>query len=215
MALKYRADLGRARRPTVAAYGFRRGVVLAATATGGESRRQSNQPRRGCENRRSRSHSRCVHPVNECYKGFRQSCVNHPLERNGELTGHGLDLLRGRLEARRGRRIDAPPALKDAKRFAKHLAAEFPAVFLFLRGPSIDATKLAGRTGHPPRGGYPVNGREKLDGMSSWTYGSLLGGRQHIRKVCGGNRTRKGADPNKCSRPSCVPPVNAAWTCRR
>ena len=60
--------------------------------------------------------------------------------RNGELTRHGLDSLRGRLEARLGRLIDAPPPLKDAKRFAKHLANEFPAVFLFLRDPSIDAT---------------------------------------------------------------------------
>ena len=139
--------------------------------------------------------------VYRCYKGsLHQSCVNHLLQRckklkqkhpyspwssmvkavlqtgldlrdrsrNGELTRHGLDSLRGRLEARLGRLIDAPPPLKDAKRFAKHLAAEFPAVFLFLRDPSIDAT--------------------------NWRAEQAIRPAVVIRKVCGGNRTRKGAD---------------------
>ena len=88
--------------------------------------------------------------------------------RNDELTRHGLDSLRGRLEARLGRLIDAPPPLKDAKRFAKHLANEFPAVFLFLRDPSIDAT--------------------------NWRAEQTIRPAVVIRKVCGGNRTRKGAD---------------------
>ena len=134
------------------------------------------------------------------YKGLHQSCINHLLQRctelqrkhpyslwgpkvkavlqagldvrdrcrNGELTRHGLDSLRGRLEARLGRLIDAPPPLKDAKRFAKHLANEFPAVFLFLRDPSIDAT--------------------------NWRAEQAIRPAVVIRKVCGGNRTRKGAD---------------------
>ena len=87
---------------------------------------------------------------------------------DGELTRHGLDSLRGRLEARLGRLIDAPPPLKDAKRFAKHLANEFPAAFLFLRDPSIDAT--------------------------NWRAEQAIRPAVVIRKVCGGNRTRKGAD---------------------
>ncbi len=134
------------------------------------------------------------------YKGLHQSCVNHLIQRckkleqkhpyspwsskvkavlqagldlrdrcrNGELTRHGLDSLRGRLEARLGRLIDAPPPLKDAKRFAKHLANEFPAVFLFLRDPSIDAT--------------------------NWRAEQAIRPAVVIRKVCGGNRSRKGAD---------------------
>ena len=81
--------------------------------------------------------------------------------RNGELTRHGLDSLRGRLEARLGRLIDAPPPLKDAKRFAKHLANEFPAVFLFLRDPVDRRHQLAGRTGHPARGGHPQGMRRQ------------------------------------------------------
>ena len=58
--------------------------------------------------------------------------------------------------------------MKDAKRFAKHLANEFPAVFLFLRDPSIDAT--------------------------NWRAEQAIRPAVVIRKVCGGNRTRKGAD---------------------
>ena len=59
---------------------------------------------------------------------------------DGELTEHGLASVRGRLVARLGRLIDAPPALADAERFAAHLATEFAAVFLFLSDPSVDAT---------------------------------------------------------------------------
>ena len=139
--------------------------------------------------------------VYRCYKGsLHQSCINHLIQRcrelqqkhpyspwgpkvkavlqtgldvrdrcrSGELTRHGLDSLRGRLEARLGRLIDAPPPLKDPKRFAKHLATEFPAVFLFLRDPSIDAT--------------------------NWRAEQAIRPAVVIRKVCGGNRTRKGAD---------------------
>ncbi len=139
--------------------------------------------------------------VYRCYKGaLHQSCANHLINRckklqqrhpyspwapqvkavlqaalavrdrcrNGELTRHGLDSLRGRLEARLGRLIDAPPPLKAAKRFAKHLANEFSALFLFLRDPSIDAT--------------------------NWRAEQAIRPAVVIRKVCGGNRTRKGAD---------------------
>ena len=94
--------------------------------------------------------------------------------------------IRGRLEARLGRLIDAPPPLKDAKRFAKHLANEFPAVFLFLRDPSIDAT--------------------------NWRAEQAIRPAVVIRKVCGGNRTRKGAD--SCGRePGCPSPPAQIRTC--
>ena len=52
--------------------------------------------------------------------------------------------------------------------FAKHLANEFPAVFLFLCDPSIDAT--------------------------NWRAEQAIRPAVVMRKVCGGNRTRKGAD---------------------
>ena len=57
----------------------------------------------------------------------------------GELSEHGMATARGRLIARLGRLVDAPPPLKDAVRFANHLVTEFLAVFLFLWDPSLDA----------------------------------------------------------------------------
>ena len=87
---------------------------------------------------------------------------------DGELSEHGLASVRGRLIARLGRLIDAPPRLDDAERFARHLATEFAAVFLFLWDLSIDAT--------------------------NWRAEQAIRPAVVIRKVCGGNRTRHGAD---------------------
>ena len=106
--------------------------------------------------------------------------------RNGELTRHGLDSLRGRLEARLGRLIDAPPPLKDAKRFAKHLANEFPAVFLFLRDPSIDAT--------------------------NWRAEQAI--RPAVVMYAAATAPARAPTLSRCSRPWCVPSVSAASTCR-
>ena len=136
-----------------------------------------------------------------CYRGaLHQTCLNHLLQRckelqedhpdslwagqvqavlqtglavrdrcnDGELSEHGLASLRGRLVARLGRLIDAPPPLDDAERFAGHLATEFDAVFLFLRDLTVDAT--------------------------NWRTEQAIRPAVVIRKVCGGNRTRKGAD---------------------
>ncbi len=70
----------------------------------------------------------------------------------GEVSEHGLASARGRLAARLGRLIDAPPPLEDAERFAKHLANEFPVVFLFLCDPSIDATNWRAEQAIRPAG---------------------------------------------------------------
>ncbi len=88
----------------------------------------------------------------------------------GEVSEHGLASARGRLAARLGRLIDAPPPLPDAERFAKHLANEFPAVFLFLCDPSIDAT--------------------------NWRAEQAIRPAVVMRKVCGGNRTCVDASEN-------------------
>ena len=135
-----------------------------------------------------------------CYNGLHQTCLNHLLQRckqlredhpdsrwagevqavlragldlrdrcnAGELSEHGMATARGRLTARLGRLVDAPPPLDDAERFAAHLATEFPAVFLFLWDPSLDAT--------------------------NWRAEQAIRPAVVIRKVCGGNRTRHGAD---------------------
>ena len=87
---------------------------------------------------------------------------------DGALTDHGLASVRGRLLARLGRLIDAPPPLDDAERFAAHLDTEFAAVFAFLWDPSVDAT--------------------------NWRAEQAIRPAVVTRKVCGGNRTRHGAD---------------------
>ncbi len=86
----------------------------------------------------------------------------------GDISEHGLATARGRLVARLGRLIDTAPPLAAAERFAKHLANEFPAVFVFLCDPSIDAT--------------------------NWRAEQAIRPAVVTRKVCGGNRTRKGAN---------------------
>ena len=86
----------------------------------------------------------------------------------GGLSAHGLATARGRLLARLSRLIDNPPPHDDAERFAAHLASEFGAIFTFLWDPSVDAT--------------------------NWRAEQAIRPAVVIRKVCGGNRTRKGAD---------------------
>ena len=135
-----------------------------------------------------------------CYDELHQTCLNHLLQRckqlredhpdspwasevqavlragldlrdrcnAGALSEHGMATARGRLTARLARLVDAPPPLDDAERFAAHLATEFPAVFLFLWDPSLDAT--------------------------NWRAEQAIRPAVVIRKVCGGNRTRHGAD---------------------
>ena len=104
----------------------------------------------------------------------------------GELSEHGMATARGRLIARLGRLVDAPPPLKDAVCFANHLITEFLAVFLFLWDPSLDAT--------------------------NWRAEQAIRPAVVIRKVCGGNRTRKGAD--SCGRePGCPSPPAQIRTC--
>ena len=87
---------------------------------------------------------------------------------HGRLTDHALASVRGRLLARLGRLINGPPPLDDAERFAAHLHTEFAAVFTFLWDPSVDAT--------------------------NWRAEHAIRPAVVTRKVCGGNRTRHGAD---------------------
>ena len=59
----------------------------------------------------------------------------------GELSEHGMATARGRLNARLGRLIDAPPPLDDAERFAAHDGHRIPGRAAgFLWDPSLDAT---------------------------------------------------------------------------
>ena len=92
-------------------------------------------------------------------------CPGHEEPGLGELVEH---CRREPTKLRLGRLIDAPPPSADAERFAGHLADEFPAVFLFLYDPSVDAENRRAEQAVRP---------------------ALV-----TRKVCGGNRTRRGAD---------------------
>ena len=84
-----------------------------------------------------------------------------------QISDHGLAVARGQLLARLGRLIDAAPTLPAAQRFAAHLDREFPAVLAFLWAAEVDATNW--RAEHAIRPAV-VN-----------------------RKICGGNRTQRGA----------------------
>ena len=86
----------------------------------------------------------------------------------GHVSEHGLATARGRLVAQLARLVETAPPFEDTERFAAHLDNEFDAVFLFLLDPSIDAT--------------------------NWRAEQAIRPAVVTRKVCGGNRTRKGAD---------------------
>jgi transposase len=87
--------------------------------------------------------------------------------RRGAISAHGVDVARGHLENRLNRLIDQPGGRRIAQRFAAHLAIEYPAVFTFLLDPAIDAT--------------------------NWRAEQALRPAVVTRKVCGGNRTTRGA----------------------
>ena len=83
------------------------------------------------------------------------------------ITDHGLAVAHGRLLVRLSRLIDTAPTLPAAQRFAAHLDREFAAVLAFLWAPDVEATNW--RAEHAIRPAV-VN-----------------------RKICGGNRTPRGA----------------------
>jgi transposase len=85
-----------------------------------------------------------------------------------DISEHGLAIARERLQARLADLIDTAPPLPAAQRFAAHLTTEFPAIFGFLYAPGIDAT--------------------------NWRAEHAIRPAVVTRKVCGGNRTRRGAE---------------------
>jgi transposase len=86
----------------------------------------------------------------------------------GTVSPHGLAVARGHLQNQLNTLIDQPGPRRVAQRFATHLAIEFPAVFTFLLEPeTIDAT--------------------------NWRAEHALRPAVVTRKVCGGNRSPRGA----------------------
>jgi transposase len=87
----------------------------------------------------------------------------------GRMSAHGVAVARGHLQNQLNALIDRPGAARVARRFAAHLAVEFPAVFTFLLEPdAIDAT--------------------------NWRAEHALRPAVVTRKVCGGNRSERGAE---------------------
>ena len=86
----------------------------------------------------------------------------------GRVSAHGVAIARGHLQNQLNALIDRPGSAGVARRFAAHLAIEFPAVFTFLLEPdAIDAT--------------------------NWRAEQALRPAVVTRKVCGGNRSERGA----------------------
>ena len=86
----------------------------------------------------------------------------------GQISAHGVAVARGHLQNQLNLLIDRPGGRRVAQKFATHLAIEFPAVFTFLLEPeAIEAT--------------------------NWRAEHALRPAVVTRKVCGGNRSRRGA----------------------
>jgi len=102
-----------------------------------------------------------------------QRVLQHALDarnryQRGAMSAHGLTVARGHLQNQLNVLIDRPGARRVARNFAAHLALEFPAVFTFLLEPdAIDAT--------------------------NWRAEHALRPAVVTRKVCGGNRSARGA----------------------
>jgi transposase len=100
---------------------------------------------------------------------FRQALMLRDRFLAGAMSMHGLAVARGRLVARLNRLLDTPGSVADVRRFAAHLATEWSALFTFLFDPAtIDAT--------------------------NWRAEQAIRPAVVTRKVCGGNRSRRGAD---------------------
>ena len=87
--------------------------------------------------------------------------------RAGRLSRDGLDEAVEALAARLAGRLTRPGTLADVQRFAAHLTREWTALFHFLRDPAIDAT--------------------------NWRAEQAIRPAVVTRKVCGGNRSWRGA----------------------
>ena len=102
-----------------------------------------------------------------------QRVLQHALDvrdryRRGAISAHGLTVARGHVHNQLNVLIDRPGTRRVARNFAAHLAVEFPAIFTFLLEPdTIDAT--------------------------NWRAEHALRPAVVTRKVCGGNRSARGA----------------------
>ena len=98
---------------------------------------------------------------------LRQALAVRDRHAAGTMSAHGVAVARGHLVNRFNELIEEVGSSRTAQIFAAHLAIEFPGVFTFLLDPTIDAT--------------------------NWRAEQALRPAVVTRKVCGGNRTWRGA----------------------
>ena len=99
---------------------------------------------------------------------LQQALAVRDRHRAGATSAHGLAVARGHLIARLADRLDRSSRVPDVRRFAAHLDREFPAIWSFLFDPTIEAT--------------------------NWWAEHAIRPAVVTRKVCGGNRSWRGAD---------------------
>jgi transposase len=84
--------------------------------------------------------------------------------RQGSVSGHGLAVAAGRLQARLGRLLGGHFHCPANRRLAKHLCHEQPHVFTFLRCPGLEATNAVGEQAIRPM----VVARKTWGGNRTW-----------------------------------------------
>ena len=108
------------------------------------------------------------HVVTAIRTGFKQALDLRNRQRAGALSAAGVTTALEALAARLACRVTHPGPLADVQRFAAHLTTEWPALFTFLRHPhAADAT--------------------------NWRAEQAIRPAVVTRKVCGGNRSWRGA----------------------
>jgi transposase len=105
----------------------------------------------------------------------------------GDLTGHGLRVALGRLEARTDRLLAGRVTHAPNRRLLHHLQTERAALFTCVRRPDVEAT--------------------------NWQAEQAIRPAVVTRKVCGGNRTPRGAATSRSS-PVCSAPVHSSSAIR-
>ena len=86
----------------------------------------------------------------------------------GDVSAHGVDVARGHVFNQFLDALADAGTIPDVQRFARHLLTELPAIFSFLVDPALDAT--------------------------NWRAEQAIRPAVITRKMCGGNRSDRGAD---------------------
>ena len=106
--------------------------------------------------------------VREVQRLLQQALAARDRYRADGLSAHGLAVVRGQLIARLAACLGRPSRVPDVRPFHRHLLREFDAIWSFLFDPTVEAT--------------------------NWRAEHAIRPAVVTRKVCGGNRSWRGAD---------------------